>query len=136
MPSLNPDSQSEACDCAPLVLPQLEMEKAFHQLETIVFNSLKRTKTGGDWEGVYSANLNTRELAVCVSPEKLRLSEAHGRLWIPGLVSLSEDARTLHVNIGVEKIVSGGGIVHYYLAKVDLLDQQVTLLSRLLDTRF
>ncbi len=82
-----------------------------------MFNSLKRTKTGGDWEGVYSFNLNTRELAVCVSPEKLRLSEAHGRLWIPELVSLSEDARTLHVNIGVEKIVSGGGIVHYYLAK-------------------
>jgi hypothetical protein len=102
----------------------------------VVFNSLKRGKTGGDWEGVYSFNLNTRELAVCVSPEKLRLSEAHGRLWIPQLVSLSEDARTLHVNIGVEKIVSGGGIVHYYLAKVDLTDQQVTLLSRLLDTGF
>lgn len=102
----------------------------------VVFNSLKRGKTGGDWEGVYSFNLNTRELAVCVSPEKLRLSEAHGRLWIPELVSLAEDARTLHVNIGVEKIVSGGGIVHYYLAKVDLPDQQVTLLSRLLDTRF
>jgi len=50
--------------------------------------------------------------------------------------SLSEDARTLHVNIGVEEIVSGGGIVHYYLAKVDLPDQQVTLLSRLLDTRY
>jgi Clp amino terminal domain, pathogenicity island component len=102
----------------------------------VVFNSLKRKKTSGDWEGVYSFNLNTRELAVCVSPEKLRLSEVHGRHWIPQLVSLSEEARTLHVNIGVEKIVSGGGIVHYYLAKVDLPDQQVTLLSRLLDTRF
>jgi hypothetical protein len=52
------------------------------------------------------------------------------------LVSLSEDARTLYINIGVEKIVSGGGIVHYYLAKVDLPDQEVTLLSRLLDIRF
>jgi len=66
----------------------------------------------------------------------LRLSEAHGRLWITELVSLSEDARTLYINIGVEKIVSGGGIVHYYLAKVDLPDQEVTLLSRLLDIRF
>ena len=102
----------------------------------VVFNSLNRGKTGGDWEGVYSFNLNTRELEVCVSPEKVRLSEAHGRLWIPELVSLSENARTLYVNIGVEKIVSGGSIVHYHLAKVDLPDQQVTLLSRLLDNRF
>lgn len=76
------------------------------------------------------------KLEVCVSPEKLRLSEAHGRLWIPELVSLSDDARALYVNIGVEKIVSGGSIVHYHLAKVDLPDQQVTLLSQLLDTRF
>jgi hypothetical protein len=102
----------------------------------VVFNSLKRGKRGGDWEGVYSFNLNTKELEVCVSPEKLRLSDAHGRLWISELVSLSEDARTLHVNIGVGKTVSGGSIVHYYLAKVELPDQQVTLLSRLLDTRY
>jgi hypothetical protein len=101
----------------------------------VMFNSLKRRKTDRDWEAVYSFNLHTRELAACVSPEKLRLSEAHGRLWIPELLSLSEDARTLHVRIGVEKIVSGGSIFHYHLAKVDLPDQEVTLLSRLLDTR-
>jgi hypothetical protein len=40
------------------------------------------------------------------------------------------------VNIGIEKIVSGGNIVHYYLAKVDLSDQQVIPLSRLQDIRF
>lgn len=102
----------------------------------VVFNSFKSGKTGGDWQGVYSFNLNTRELGVCVSPEKLQLSEDHVRLWIPELVSLSEDARTLYVTIGVEKEVSSGGIVHFYLAKVDLPNQQVHLLSRLLDTRF
>jgi hypothetical protein len=62
--------------------------------------------------------------------------KAHGRLWITEFVSLPEDARTLYINIGVEKIVSGGGIVHYYLAKLDLPDQEVTLLPRLLDIRF
>jgi len=102
----------------------------------VVFNSLKRGKTGSDWEGVYSFDLNTRELVVCVSPEKLQLSEAHGRLWIPEILSLSEDAQTLYVNVGVERIVSGGSIVQYYLAKVDLSDQQATLLSRLQDIRF
>lgn len=105
-------------------------------LPIVMFNSTRWTKTGGDWDGVYSFNLNTKGLEVCISPQSLRLSEVHGRLWITELVSSSEDARTLYINIGVEKIVSGGGIVHYYLAKVDLLDQQVTLLSRLLDTRF
>jgi len=37
---------------------------------------------------------------------------------------LSEDARILYVKIGIEKIVFGGGIVHYYLARVDLPDQE------------
>jgi len=105
-------------------------------LPVVMFNSTKWAKTGGNWDGVYSFNLNTKELEVCVSPQNLRLSDAHGRLWITELVSLSEDARTLYINIGVEKIVSGGGIIHYYLAKVDLPDQIVTLLSRLLDIRF
>lgn len=105
-------------------------------LPVVVFNALKWAKAGGDWEGVYSFDLNTRELVLCVSREKLQLSEPHGRLWIVELVSLSEDARTLYVNVGVEKTVSGGGFVHYYLAKVDLSDQQVTLLSRLQDIRF
>lgn len=105
-------------------------------LPVVMFNSTKWAKTGGNWDGVYSFNLNTKELEVCVSPQNLRLSEAHGRLWITELVSLSEDARTLYINIGVEKIVTGGGIVLYYLAKVDMLDQEVTLLSRLLDIRF
>jgi len=102
----------------------------------VMFNSFKRGKTGASWEGVYSFNLNTRALEVCISPEKLQLSEAHLRLWIPELVSLSKDARALYVNIGVEKAVSDGVVVHYYLAKVDLPDQQVIFLSRLLDTRF
>jgi len=102
----------------------------------VMFNSLTVRKTGGDWEAVYSFNLNTKELEVCISPEKLRLSEPHGRLWIRELISLSEDAKTLYVNIGVEKTVSGGGAVHYYFAKIGLPEQEVTLLSRLQDIRF
>jgi ClpA/ClpB-like protein len=104
----------------------------------VVFNSTKwdRLRKGGDWDGVYSFNLNTKELVLSVSPEKLRFSEPHGRLSIAELVALSEDARTVYVNIGIEKVVSGGGVVHYHLAKVDLADQEVKLLSRLMDIRF
>jgi hypothetical protein len=102
----------------------------------VVFNSLKRGKVGADWDGTYSYHLDSKELKLCISPQTLRLSEAHGRLWIAELISLSEDALTLLVNIGVERVVSGGGVMHYYLAKVELRDQQVSLLARLLDTRF
>jgi hypothetical protein len=104
----------------------------------VLFNSTKwdSGQKGGDWDGVYSFNLNTQELVLCISPEKLQFSEPHGRLSIVELVSLSEDARTVYVNIGIEKTVSGGGVIHYHLAKVDLADQEVRLLSRLLDTRF
>jgi len=104
----------------------------------VVFNSTKwdKGRTGGDWDGVYSFNLNTRELAPCISLEKLRLAEPHRRLWIVELVSLSEDACTVYGNIGVERVASGGSVIHYYLARVDLADQEVTLLSRLMDIRF
>jgi len=104
----------------------------------VVFNSLKwdKVRKGGDWDGVYSFNLNTKELALCISPEKLRFSEPHGRLSIVELVLLSEDARTVYVKIGIEKGVSGGGVVHYYLAKVDFADQEVRLLYRLVDVLF
>jgi hypothetical protein len=78
---------------------------------------------GADWDGIYSYHLDSKELKPCISPQALRLSEAHGRRWIAELISLSEDAQTLCVNIGVEKIVSGGGIMHYDLAKVELRDR-------------
>ena len=106
------------------------------RLPLVAFNSLRRGKVGANWDGVYSYNLNSKELELCISPQNLRFSEPHGRLWIPELLSLSEDARTLYVNIGVETVVSDGGIFHYYLGRVDLLDKEVVLLSRLLDTRF
>jgi hypothetical protein len=105
-------------------------------LPLVLFNSFKRGKVGADWDGAYSFNLRTKDLDLCISPQNLRLSEPHGRLWVPELLSLSENGRTLYVNIGVGTIVANGEVFHYYAAKVDLQDQQVSLLSRLLDTRF
>jgi hypothetical protein len=104
----------------------------------VIFNSKKwgKTRKGGDWDGVYSFNLATKELILCISPEKLRFSEPHGRLSIVELVSISGDARTVYVNVGIERIVSGGRLVHYYLASVDLTDQEVKVLSRLMDSCF
>jgi hypothetical protein len=104
----------------------------------VVFNCLSwdKAKTGGDWSGVYSFNLNTKELAVRISPQTLKFSEPHGRMWILELVSLSEDAQKLYVNVGIEKVGSGGMVVDYYLARVDLADQQLELVCPLKDIRF
>jgi Clp amino terminal domain, pathogenicity island component len=103
----------------------------------VVFNSSRwdEAKTRENWAGVYSFNLNTKELAVCISPETLRFPEPHGRMWILELVFLSDDARKLYVNVGIEKAVSGG-VVDYYLASVDLTDQQLELVCPLKDIRF
>ena len=109
-----------------------------NSLPIVIFNALKWDKSshGGDWDGVYSFNLNTKELAIRVSREKLRFSEPHGRMWISGLISMSEDARTLYVNVGIEKEVTGGAVVNYFLATIDLQDQQLELLSPLKDIRY
>ena len=46
-------------------------------------------------------------------------------------MSLSEDAQKLYVNVGIEKVGSGGMVVDYYLARVDLADQQLELVCPL-----
>ncbi len=104
----------------------------------ILFNSLKWdiSRRSGDWGGVYRFRLDTKDLAICVSKEQLRFSQPHGRMWIVELISLSEDASTLYVNIGIEKEVSGGAIVNYYLAKINLPNQELELLSPLKDIKY
>lgn len=107
-------------------------------LPIVIFNSLRWDKSshGGDWDGVYCFNLDTKELEMCVSKKGLKFSEPHGRIWVAELVSLSEDASTLFANVGMEKEVSGGGVVNYFLAAIRLKDQQIELLSPLRDIRY
>lgn len=104
----------------------------------VLFNSIQwdKGRTGGDWAGVYSFNLNTKELAFCISRETLKCSEAHTRLWIVELIFLSDDGQKLYMNVGVEKAVSGGTVAHYYLASANLADKKLDLLSPLKDIRF
>jgi hypothetical protein len=104
----------------------------------VVFNSMKLDGRGRgrNWDGVLSFNLETRILEKRISTDTLRFPEPHGRLWVSELVSLSEDAGTVCVRIGIEKEVTGGRVVHYYLAEIGFSDQEVKLLSRLLDARF
>jgi hypothetical protein len=102
----------------------------------VVFNSMKWAGGGGDPDGVYAFNLSSKKLTVCVAKNALNIREPHLRSWIFSLVSLSDDAQTLYLKVGIEKPASGGGVVEYYLASLALLDKKLELLSRLKDIRF
>jgi hypothetical protein len=104
----------------------------------VIFNTVKwdKVRGGGTPDGVYAFNLRTRELAVCVAKDSLAIPETHLRSWISALISLSDDGRTLFVNVGIEKAVPNGAIVHYYLASLDLEHKTLELLSLLKDNRY
>jgi Clp amino terminal domain, pathogenicity island component len=106
------------------------------QQPIVIFNSMKWAGGGGNPDGVYAFNLSAKKLIVCVAKDALNIPEPHLRSWIFSLVSLSDDAQTLYLKVGIEKPVSGGGVVEYYLAGLALLDKKLELLSRLKDTRF
>jgi hypothetical protein len=104
----------------------------------VMFNSkeVNRECRGQHWGGVYAFNLNTKELTVCVPKGSLSILEPHLRVWVVELVSLSDDAQKLYMNVGIEKEAPGGGVVHYYLAEFDLAEGKLQILSELKDVRF
>ncbi|MGA7685193.1 MAG: hypothetical protein WCC32_07230 [Terriglobales bacterium] len=102
----------------------------------IIFNSVKWEGSGGDSDGVYAFNLLTKELSICVPKDSLNIPQPHLRSWVLTLVSFSDDGQTLYLKIGIQKPVSGGGIVEYYLASLGIADGKLELLSHLKDIRF
>jgi hypothetical protein len=85
---------------------------------------------------VYVFNLRTKDLSVCVGKDELTIPDPHLRSWIQALISLSDDGQTLYANIAIEKAVPNGTVVHYYLARLELADKKLELLSHLKDIRF
>jgi hypothetical protein len=102
----------------------------------VVFNSLKwdKERNGGDWAGVCCFNLNTKELTVCACKETLVVSEQHTRAWVSALVFLSDDGQNLYLNIGIEKPSRSGSVVNYHLARLNMADKTLELVSPLRDT--
>jgi hypothetical protein len=66
----------------------------------------------------------------------LPIHEEHLRAWISNLISLSDDAQKLYLNVAIEKKVSNGAVVQYYLAILDLAAKKIELLSLLQDIFF
>jgi hypothetical protein len=107
----------------------------------VVFNSIRRKENepghwGEKWDGVYSFDLNSKELALRLSDKNLTLDEQHSRVWITELVSLSEDAETLYAKVGVEKAVPNGRADDYFFASVRISDGKLALLVPLKGIRF
>ncbi len=104
----------------------------------VIFNSIKwnKVRDGGTPDGVYSFNLRTKQLTVCVPKDTLAIAEPHLRSWISTLISLSDDGQTLYANVGIEKAAPGGAVVQYYLASLALADNRLLLLSHLKDIFF
>jgi Clp amino terminal domain, pathogenicity island component len=101
----------------------------------IIFNIMKWEGGCGNPDGVYAFNLNTRDLNICIAKDALSTPEPQLRSWVLALVSLSDDAQTLYLKIGVQPL-SKGGAVDYFLASLELADKKLQLLSRLRDIRF
>lgn len=102
----------------------------------VIFSSTKWDGGGGNHDGVYIFNLLTKELTICVAKDTLNIPEPYRRSWVLTLVSLSDDAQTLYLKVGIERPGSGSGAVEYYLASLALLDKKLKLLSQLKDIRF
>ncbi len=106
------------------------------QKPIVLFNTVKCAGGGRNPDGVYRFNLSTKEFTICVAKDALRIPGTHLRPWILTLVSLSDDAQTLYLKVGIEKPASGSGIVEYYLASLALFDNNLELLSQMQDVRF
>ena len=68
-----------------------------------------------------------------------RIIEGGNRRRVVGETSPSAEAaygQTLYANIGIEKAVPNGAVVHYYLARLELADKKLELLCHLKDIRF
>lgn len=108
------------------------------KIPIVLFNSTQRGEMGrGDWAGLYAFNPNTKELSMCIAKDALVVPGPHLRAWILELVLLSDDARTLHVNVGIDKQLPGGSsVAEYHLASLDLVEKKLELLSPLKDVLF
>jgi len=104
----------------------------------VMFNSKERSQEGSgkNWAAVYAYNLTTKEVEVCISKESLAISEPHLRAWVAELVSLSDDAQTLYLNIVVEKEAPKRSLIEHHLASFSLATKKVELLVPLREGRF
>jgi hypothetical protein len=113
----------------------------------LVFNSMRwtretdRTRRGADWGGLYTFDLQNRELNLCVSSGNLVIPPPYDdRGWIADVFSLSDDGRHAYVRVGLGKREDDGEMkvikMYYHVAQLDLETRDLNLITHLKNTWF
>jgi hypothetical protein len=92
----------------------------------------------GDWEGLYSFDLQKRTHLKIADKDSLRFPSPYAEGWVTGLVDVSADASELYLTVGMMRpdTSSGFRMVNYQLARMDLLTGNIYLVSHLKGTFF
>lgn len=134
--------------------PKYEPIKAFEQMVSsesavtalgrplLFYLSNKLTKMdegfSGDWEGLYSFDLQKRTHAMIADKNSLRLPSPYVEGWVTSLIHASADASELYLTVGMmaPDTSTGFQMVNHQLARMDLPTGQIHLVSHLKGTFF
>jgi hypothetical protein len=95
----------------------------------------KREEQGfsGDWEGLYSFDLQKRTHLKIADKASLRLPSPYVEGWVTNLVDVSADASKLYLTVGMMQPDTSEGfrMVKHQLAQMDLATGKIHLVSHL-----
>jgi hypothetical protein len=88
---------------------------------------------GGDWEGLYSFDLQNKTRLKIADKESIRFSSPYVGGFVKGLVDVSADATELYLTVGMMPPDTGERfrMVNHQLARMDLATGQMDLISHL-----
>ena len=103
-------------------------------------NKLTKEDEGfsGDWEGLYSFDLQKRTHLKIADKDSLRFPSPYVEGWITGFVDVSADASELYLTVGMMRPDTSAGfrMVNHQLARMDLPTGNMHLVSQLKRTFF
>jgi ClpA/ClpB-like protein len=107
----------------------------------LFFNSNRLTihgdRVSGDWDGLYSVDLEKLVIVRCTSKETLQLPAPYNDCWVTNLLSLSVDGKLLYLTIGMCQMAgSTRQEIAYFLAQFDVVTGNLETISRLRATFF
>jgi hypothetical protein len=108
----------------------------------LFFNSNRLTqheesRASGEWDALYSVDLETLSVVRFASKETLSLSAPYNDCWVTGLLSISDDGGLLYLTIGMcEMTGTSRSNIAYHLAALDVRTQSLRMVSPLRATFF
>jgi|SRR5215831_10220170 len=122
-------------DLDPMVSSESAVTSLGRPLLFYLSNELTKSENGfsGDWEGLYSFNLQERTHLKIADKNSLRLPPPYVEGWVSSLVDVSADASELYLTLGMMAADSSEGfrMVNHQLARMDLPSSNIHLVSHL-----